>query len=54
MVCSKIDSKMEVHSKTVLLQKIREKTSNNQSTFTPNRNRKKKNKQSPKIVEGRK
>ena len=53
MGCSKSSCKREVYSNTVLPQEAR-KTSNRQPNFTPKTTGKKKNKTTPKLVEGKK
>ena len=53
MGCSKSSSKREVYSNTVLPQETI-KTMNRQPNFTPKTTGKKKNKNSPKLVEGNK
>ena len=53
MGCSKSSPKREVYSNTILPQETR-KTLNRQSNFTPKTTGKKKNKETPKLVEGNK
>ena len=53
MGCSKSTSKREVYSSTIIPQETR-KTSNRQRNFTPKTTGKKKNKETPKLVEGNK
>ena len=53
MGCSKSSSKREVYSNTILPQETR-KVSNRQRNFTPKTTGKKKNKETPKLVEGNK
>ena len=54
MGCNESSSKSEVYSNTILPQEIK-KTSNRQPNFTPKTTGKRKtNKQTPKLVEGKK
>ena len=53
MGCSKSSSKREVYSNTILPQETRN-ISNKQPNFTPKVIREKKNKQNPKLAEGKK
>ena len=53
MWCSKCISKREVSSNTILPQETR-KTSNRQPNFTPKTTEKRRTKETPKLVEGKK
>ena len=53
MGCSKSNSKRDVYSDTILPQETRKKISNKQPNLTPKGTREK-NKQNPKLVEGKK
>ena len=53
MGCSKSSSKRGVYSNTILPQE-RRKTSNRQPNFTPKRTEKRRTKNPPKLVEGKK
>ena len=53
MGCSKSSAKREVYSNTILTQEIR-KTSNRQPNFTAKTTGKRRTKETPKLVEGKK
>ena len=53
MRCSKSSPKREVYSNTILPQETR-KTSNRQPNFTPKTTGKRRTKETPKLVEGKK